>query len=185
MEIRSWPIGDIAPYEFNNRKHDDLQIDRIANSIKEFGFNQPIVVDESSVILVGHGRLLAARKLGLKEVPVYQIKGLSEVQKKAYRILDNKLQNDSTWNFNNLELELGFLEDNGLDFGEWGLSELFSSEDDVVSREVTDAEIKAAPEFAWCLVGLPLERGGELDAAIRGVKVEGLIIHYGVGSGSD
>lgn len=117
-------ISDLIPYEFNNRNHNEQQVDRIANSIKEFGFNQPIVIDESNIILVGHGRHLAALKLGLKEVPVLIKKDLSETQKKAYRILDNKLQNDSTWSFDNLELELGFLEDNGFELEPWGLDEL-------------------------------------------------------------
>lgn len=117
-------IEKLIPYEFNNRNHSEQQVDRIANSIKEFGFNQPIVIDESNIVLVGHGRLAAAHKLGLKEVPVLIKKDLSETQKKAYRILDNKLQNDSTWAFDNLELELGFLEDNGFELEPWGLDEL-------------------------------------------------------------
>lgn len=117
-------IEKLIPYEFNNRNHSEQQVDRIANSIKEFGFNQPIVIDESNIILVGHGRHLAALKLGLKEVPVLIKKDLSETQKKAYRILDNKLQNDSTWSFDNLELELGFLEDNGFELEPWGLGDL-------------------------------------------------------------
>lgn len=124
MEIENKPIDEIIPYEFNNRIHDQTQIDRIANSINEFGFNQPIVIDENNVILVGHGRLLAARKLGKTEVPTLKKLGLKETQKKAYRILDNKLQNDSTWSFDNLDLELGFLEDNGFDLEPWGLEEL-------------------------------------------------------------
>lgn len=124
MAISEEFLDSIIPYEFNNRKHSELQVNRIANSIAEFGFNQPIVIDEANIVLVGHGRLLAARKLGLTKAPTYQILGLSEVKKKAYRILDNKLQNDSTWDFNNLELELGFLEDNGLDFETWGLEDL-------------------------------------------------------------
>lgn len=124
MKIETAKIGDLIPYEFNNRVHGEEQVDRIANSIKEFGFNQPIVVDESNIILVGHGRLAAAKKLKLKDVPILRKAGLSETQKKAYRILDNKLQNDSTWDFNNLELELGFLEDNGLDLESWGLDDL-------------------------------------------------------------
>lgn len=124
MKILNILISSLIPYEFNNRNHDQQQVDRIANSIKEFGFNQPLVIDESNIILVGHGRLAAAQKLGLKEVPVLKVENLSEVQKKAYRILDNKLQNDSTWSFNNLELELGFLEDEGFDLPSWGLDEL-------------------------------------------------------------
>ena len=114
----------IQPYEFNNRNHSAEQIELIAKSIKEFGFNQPIVIDETNTVLVGHGRLLAAQKLELKECPVVVLKDLSETQKKAYRILDNKLQNDSTWSFDNLELELGFLEDNDFALEPWGLDDL-------------------------------------------------------------
>lgn len=124
METVEAKIDSLIPYEFNNRNHDEQQVDRIANSIQSFGFNQPIVVDENNVILVGHGRLLAAQKLGLKTAPVLKKTGLTETQKKAYRILDNKLQNDSTWSFDNLELELGFLEDNGFELEPWGLDEL-------------------------------------------------------------
>jgi DNA modification methylase len=124
MKVQNISINNILPYEFNNRKHEQNQIDRIAKSISEFGFNQPIVVDEDNIILVGHGRLLAAQKLGLKDVPVLKLTNLNEEQKKAYRILDNKLQNDSTWDFNNLELELGFLEEQGFDLEGWGLDEL-------------------------------------------------------------
>jgi hypothetical protein len=122
--MKNIAIEKLIPYEFNNRNHNEEQVNRIANSIKEFGFNQPIVIDENNIILVGHGRHLAALKLGLKEVPVLIKSGLSETQKKAYRILDNKLQNDSTWSFDNLELELGFLEDNAFQLEPWGLDEL-------------------------------------------------------------
>lgn len=108
----------------NNREHPQEQIDRIANSIAEFGFNQPIVVDENNIILVGHGRLAAAQKLGLEEVPVLQKIGLSEAQKKAYRILDNKLQNDSTWDVDSLKLELEALEEADFDLEAWGLDAL-------------------------------------------------------------
>lgn len=120
------PPSTIIPYEFNSRNHNEEQVNRIANSIKEFGFNQPIVVDESNVIIVGHGRHLAAQKLNLPKVPIVRKAGLSEAQKKAYRILDNKLQNDSTWDFGNLELDLGFIEDNGIALEPWGLDDLRS-----------------------------------------------------------
>lgn len=124
MQIEQIDIKTIIPYEFNNRKHNETQVNRIANSIKEFGYNQPIVVDEDNIILVGHGRLHASLKLGLKQVPVLKKLGLTEAQKKAYRILDNKLQNDSEWDFDNLNLELDFLEDDGFDLPAWGLDEL-------------------------------------------------------------
>lgn len=159
MKIEQIGIEKLIPYEFNNRKHDDCQVDRIANSIKEFGFNQPIVIDESNVVLVGHGRLFAAQKLGLEKVPVVKKLELSETQKKAYRILDNKLQNDSTWDFNNLELELGFLEDNGLDLSAWGLDDLrdlFPPDDTEI---VEDGGAGALPTETYIKRGDILELG--------------------------
>jgi len=138
MDIIETETHLINAYEFNNRTHSEEQISRIASSIKEFGFNQPIVIDENNIVLVGHGRLYAAKSLNLDKVPSYKITGLTEVQKKAYRILDNKLQNDSTWQFNNLDLELGFLEDNGLDLEEWGLDSLRDLLDSNTNTEIVE-----------------------------------------------
>ena len=124
MKIENLKTDSLIPYEWNNRKHSEEQISRIANSIQEFGFNQPIVTCDRNVVLVGHARLEAAKRLGLETVPVVRLSKLSEAQKKAYRILDNKLQNDSEWNFDNLELELSSLEEMDFDLGSWGLDEL-------------------------------------------------------------
>lgn len=135
MKIDYIDPSKLIPYEFNNRRHDEAQIDRIANSIKEFGFTQPLVIDESNIILVGHGRWIAAQKLKLDKVPVLIKSDLTETQKKAYRILDNKLQNDSTWDFNNLELELGHLEDLDFDLKAWGLEELMIPQIDPIRAD--------------------------------------------------
>lgn len=88
-------IQNIKPYEKNAKKHDKKQVQQIANSIKEFGFNQPIVIDKDNVVIVGHGRLEAAKLLGLTDVPTIQV-NLTEEQAKAYRLADNKL-NESEW----------------------------------------------------------------------------------------
>jgi hypothetical protein len=127
METQTASTGSLIPYERNNRQHSQQQVDRIANSIAEFGFNQPIVVDENNIVLVGHGRLEAAKKLGLAEVPIVRKAGLTETQKKAYRILDNKLQNDSTWDAESLELELSQLKEESFDFASWGLDDFLPS----------------------------------------------------------
>lgn len=124
MNITQRALSDIVPYPLNPRMHSQKQVDRIANSIKEFGFNQPIVVDEEGICIVGHGRLLAAKKLELALVPVVEVRHLSDAQKKAYRVLDNKLQNDSDWSLENLELELEAIEKGGISLGDWGLDEL-------------------------------------------------------------
>ncbi|MEO5367788.1 MAG: ParB/Srx family N-terminal domain-containing protein [Magnetococcus sp. WYHC-3] len=88
-------LSDIKPYPKNSKKHPDKQIKQIADSIKEFGFNQPIVVDKDNVIIVGHGRYEAAKLLGLEDVPALNV-DLTEEQAKAYRLADNKL-NESKW----------------------------------------------------------------------------------------
>lgn len=144
-------ITTIIPYEFNNRTHPEEQINRIANSIQQFGFNQPIVVDENNIVLVGHGRLLAAQKLGLSQIPVYKKNGLTETQKRAYRILDNKLQNDSSWEFQNLELELKLLEEDGFDLPEWGLDDLRSLAPDTTEVQEDDFDADAC-ENVECLI---------------------------------
>jgi ParB-like chromosome segregation protein Spo0J len=89
--IEIWPVGRLVPYARNARTHSDAQVAQIAASIGEFGFNAPILVDNNAGIVAGHGRLLAARKLGLPEVPVVVLDHLTETQRRAYIIADNKL----------------------------------------------------------------------------------------------
>lgn len=151
MQIEYLSTSSLIPYEFNNRNHDDTQIQRIAKSITEYGFNQPIIIDENRVVLVGHGRLLAAKLLRLKEVPVIQLSNLNETKKRAYRILDNKLQNDSTWAFNNLELELDALEDAGFDLSEWGLDAIIPklNEDQILQDDQPSLD-ELKPKFVEC-----------------------------------
>jgi|TARA_R100001224_G_C4016784_1_gene147988 hypothetical protein len=106
MQIKSIETNKILPYINNPRKN--LNIDKVASSIKEFGFQQPIVIDKNNTIIVGHTRFEAAKKLGLKEVPV-QIADLTETQAKAYRIADNRLNEDASWDTKLLNLEFNDL----------------------------------------------------------------------------
>ena len=106
MQIEIIDINKLLPYINNPRKN--LNIDKVASSIKEFGFQQPIVVDKNFTIIVGHTRFEAAKKLGLKEVPV-QIADLSINQAKAYRIADNRLNQDANWDTKLLNLEFNDL----------------------------------------------------------------------------
>jgi len=104
-------VDKLIPYAKNARNHSDLQIAQIAASIKEFGFNDPIEIDEDNMILAGHGRVLAARKLGLSKVPFVKIEGLSKAQKQAYILTNNKLALNSDWDNELLKIELHDLSD--------------------------------------------------------------------------
>jgi DNA modification methylase len=121
--IEIWPTDRLVPYAKNARTHSPEQIAQIAASIVEFGFVNPILVDTSAGIVAGHGRLLAARKLGLAEVPVVVLDHLSETQRRAYVIADNKLALNAGWDENVLAAELRALEGEGVDLALVGFSD--------------------------------------------------------------
>jgi len=122
MHIEMRPIGDIRPYENNPRLNDDA-VDAVVESIRQFGFRQPIVVDTEGVIICGHTRWKAAQKLDLKKVPVHVAKDLTPEQIKAYRIADNKTAELAEWNYDLLPIELSQLQDMDFDLGLLGFSE--------------------------------------------------------------
>lgn len=105
MEIKQMSVKDIVPYEKNAKKHPAEQVEHIANSIKEFGWQQPIVIDKNNVVVIGHGRLLAAKKLKMKEVPIVCAEDLTDEQIMALRLADNKT-NESEWDLDFLGAEL-------------------------------------------------------------------------------
>ena len=106
-------VSDLIPYARNSRTHSDIQVNKIASSIKEFGFLNPVLIDKDNGIIAGHGRVMAAQKLGLEEVPVLQIGHLSETQKRAYIIADNRLALDAGWDEEMLRVEFAELADDG------------------------------------------------------------------------
>ena len=115
MEITQRKTADLIPYVNNARTHSEQQVLQIAASIKEFGFNSPVLVDGENGIIAGHGRVMAAKKLGLDEVPTIELKHLTKTQKKAYILADNRLALNSGWDNDLLALELGELSDDGFD----------------------------------------------------------------------
>jgi DNA modification methylase len=115
MEIKEVEVSALIPYAKNSRTHDDAQVAQIAASIKEFGWTNPILVDGDKGVIAGHGRLLAARKLGMAKVPTIELKDMTEAQKKAYVIADNKLALNAGWDTNFLSLELQELKDQDFD----------------------------------------------------------------------
>tara|TARA_R100000541_G_scaffold31894_2_gene40719 strand:- start:89 stop:685 length:597 start_codon:yes stop_codon:yes gene_type:complete len=140
MEIKSIETNKIIPYINNPRKN--LNVDKVAGSIKEFGFQQPIVVDKSYTIIVGHTRFEAAKKLGLKEIPV-QIADLTETQAKAYRIADNRLSEDASWDTKLLNLEFNDLLSKEFDLDLLGftndeIDNLFLKTDEESDKEINE-----------------------------------------------
>ena len=123
MEIAWRPLGALIPYERNPRTHSEGQVAQIAASIREFGWTNPVLVDGASGIIAGHGRVLAARKLGLERVPVIELAHMSAAQKRAYVLADNQLALSAGWDEALLRLELADLSELGFDLGLIGFGE--------------------------------------------------------------
>jgi len=120
LNIEKIDISVLIPYARNARTHSDEQIAQIAGSIKEFGFNNPVLIDKDNGVIAGHGRLAAARKLGLKEVPCIRLEHLTETQRKAYILADNRIALNSGWEAELLSLELSELLDGGVNLESLG-----------------------------------------------------------------
>lgn len=132
VEYRS--VDDLIPYARNARTHSDEQVTRIAASIKEFGFTNPILIDGENGIIAGHGRLAAAKKLGMVLVPTIELKGLTTAQKRAYILADNKMALDAGWDSEMLKVELDDLKSVDFDLQSFGLDSL----DEIASVEWDD-----------------------------------------------
>lgn len=124
LSIEYRPIEALIPYARNSRTHSDAQVAQIAASIREFGWTNPVLVDGENGIIAGHGRVLAARKLDLTEVPVIELRHMTDAQRRAYVIADNKLAEAAGWDSELLALELGELKADGFDLSLTGFDEL-------------------------------------------------------------
>lgn len=123
LKIINKNIDDIKEYENNAKEHPDWQIEQIANSIQEFGFNDPIAINADNQIIEGHGRLLAAKQLGFIEVPCIVLTGLTEAQERAYIIAHNKTTMNTDFDLDRLQYELNTLKVEGFDLSLTGFSE--------------------------------------------------------------
>ena len=130
MNIKNIAVKDLIPYEKNTKKHDDVQINNVAESIKQYGFVQPIVIDKNNVVVIGHCRLLAAKKIKMTDVPCVCVDDLTEEQVKALRIVDNK-SNESPWDFDFLADELAEINLDAFNF-DFGVS---FDDDDTENKE--------------------------------------------------
>ena len=156
MEVKKVNIDKVIPYINNPRKN--TNVDKVMSSIKEFGFQQPIVVDKENVIVVGHTRYEAAKKLDLKEVPVV-VADLTELQAKAYRIADNKVAQDNYWDFEKLQIELDNILENNYDLLNTGfdtdeldnlMNKIDKANNNDLDTEITEGDLKASKKCPSC-----------------------------------
>jgi DNA modification methylase len=172
--VEHWPLQRLIPYARNARTHDEGQVSQIAGSIAEFGFINPILVGDDNVIIAGHGRLLAAQQLGLEKVPVIVLGHLTEAQRRALVIADNKIAENAGWNEELLQLELAELQELDFDLSLIGFSDeeldaLLESEpepglteDDTVPE--VEAQAVSRPGDLWILGGHRLLCGDATNA---------------------
>ena len=175
MQVEQLKVGDLIPYVNNSRTHSDEQVMQVASSIKEFGFTNPILIDDDGGIIAGHGRLMAAKKLGLDEVPCIRLGYLSEAQRKAYVIADNQLALNSGWDLDSLRVEIERLDELDFDMG------LLGFDADVITKLLDiEAELPELPDgdrdpFQQKTFTLHDEQAAVIDDAILKAKTSPLI----------
>ena len=150
-EVVIRPLNSLIPYERNANTHPEEQIEQIANSIRQWGWTVPVLIDEKGMVIAGHGRIFAAQKLKLDEVPCIVADQWTEDQKRAYVIADNKLQEGSEWDYSAMASELRSLTDSGFDIDLTGMS---ASEFHVFSGTESDDEFSFDFTPAVTLVGV-------------------------------
>ena len=151
-------VQGLTPYARNSRTHSDEQVAQICASIKEFGWTNPILIDDESTIIAGHGRLLASQRLSLKEVPTITLTGLTEAQKRAYVIADNRLALNAGWDNDMLAIELKDLADEGFDLDLTGFDtkeiDALLAEADKIEDGLTDEDaVPELPEVPTSVLG--------------------------------
>jgi hypothetical protein len=178
MKIETLNTADLIPYARNSRTHSDAQVAQIAGSIREFGFTNPVLIDAENGIIAGHGRVLAAGKIGLAEVPCIRLAHLTETQKRAYIIADNKLALNAGWDEEMLGLELADLRELDFDLGLLGFDaeqieaalnpdEPGINDDDAYTKKITAPIYEAKGENPPITDLLDRSKADELIAEIK------------------
>tara|TARA_R110002096_G_scaffold310654_1_gene505182 strand:+ start:256 stop:1515 length:1260 start_codon:yes stop_codon:yes gene_type:complete len=149
-------VKDLIPYVNNSRTHSDEQVNQVSASIKEFGFTSPVLIDEQGGLIAGHGRVMAAKRLGIDEVPCITLSGLTEAQKKAYIIADNQLPLNAGWDLDKLKLEVETLQELDFDVDLLGFDDEFLNGllDVQMDNGLTDEdEVPEVPEIPVSVLG--------------------------------
>lgn len=167
LSVETLSVETLIPYARNSRTHSEEQVAQIAGSIREFGFTNPVLIDADNGIIAGHGRVMAARKLGLFEVPCIRLGHLTEAQRRAYVIADNKLALNAGWDEELLKLELAELRDASFDLNLTGFSSLeieaflIESDKDIEPIESEEEESTSGSSVDYLKIGkyeIPLEK---------------------------
>jgi len=158
LQVVTWPVERLIPYARNARTHSDEQVAQIAASIAEFGWTNPILAGLDGIIIAGHARLLAARKLGMTEVPVIVLDHLTETQRRALVLADNRLALNAGWDEEMLRIELESIRDDGFDleltgFSDDELEDLLSEPEEVIAGNTDEDAVPEAPETAVTVPG--------------------------------
>jgi hypothetical protein len=161
MKTEDMKVGDLIPYDRNAKKHDERQITNVMESIRQFGFAQPIVADKNNVVIIGHCRLIAAKRLGLRKVPVLRMEELTEEQAQRLRLLDNKL-NESEWDMELLAEDIPELDWDGFDI-DWNLPGADDELTDIVEVDVPEPPKtpQAKPGDVFQMGGAPTHMWGQ------------------------
>ena len=185
-KVERWDVARLVPYARNARTHSDAQVAQIAASIREWGWTTPVLVDEGGGLIAGHGRVMAARQLGIAEVPVVVARGWPEAQKRAYVLADNKLALNAGWDEELLRVELSDLRGMGTDlsligFGEDELASLLADGAEGLTDPDAVPEVPADPVSrpgdAWVLGRHRLVCGDSTDAAVVARALDGVTPH--------
>lgn len=180
-------IADLIPYARNSRTHSEAQVAKIAASIREFGFLNPIITDGAHGIIAGHGRLLAAQKLGLDAVPIIEAAHLTDAQRRAYVIADNRLALDAGWDSELLRVELGDLDGAGFDLSLTGfeVDEIkalqFDSDAETELPKLADGDREPFQQMTFTLHD---EQAEEVKAAIEKARAAGPFVDTGNENGN-
>ncbi len=181
MNIEQVKLTQLTPYARNSRSHSPEQINQIAASIREFGFTNPVLIDQNGEIIAGHGRVLAARQLGLAAAPCIRLSHLSPTQKRAYIIADNKLAENSEWSEDLLNKELAELRELDFDIDLLGFEELeLAVEKQQSAPQIDTWEFSEVYEPFWIVIRGPVQDLPEVQRTLNTLTNPDLVVEVSV-----
>jgi len=171
--IEQIPTAALVPYARNSRTHSDEQIGQLCGSIREFGFCNPVLIDGEGTIIAGHGRVMAATRMKLETVPCLRLTHLTDAQKRAYVIADNRLALNAGWNQELLDEELKRLSEESFDIGLLGFdeAELLKSLGMQEEPDLKQLTIHEPPKMTWVLIGIPTVQFGDINEMVEQIAV--------------